>query len=1079
MSGKAWQRVIRILKLMGAATLVCATGAQAQGTRKDDIVFGPPGGPTAGATVAICAQPATTSTTPCSPLASIFTDSALTQPLSQPFKTDGLGNYHFYASPGKYTIQIYGPGLNSTVLPDVILPSDPMNPAVSTVTTSGAVSAFTLTLGGNLTVGGNASVTGSLTASNIPANIAGAAYTNDAVLYASPNGNDTFSGTSSGFAKQTLYAAIQVCMALPQPPVFGCTIYYNEGTAYGGPVANQGMWLMGSPDPNYNSNTPTGWIKKTRALTIVGMSTMHSAANSPGLTQAFLASGSPTDTSKPAIWLSGTGVTLYNVNVGSPAVCAKLAIDSNGLNTTNVSANNQRWFNFACSANNSSAGYGPGIAIGSNLLWWWCDHCDIAGNSAAAVGSDNRAAILDDPGATGTNNGLIYITNSIFNNGSGYKKYVNNTGASSATLDTITQEASAATCAPIYWQLQHSAGAIPDTEVNLRGSLVTSDCSAGSMNTVENDLTGSDPGWIRVGFVSPSPGTIDVNGPAVRVYPAVNESAMPSTIEANGQFGLVTKHLYHQQAVIAAQQDSSRRAFAPTAVRFTNLAPQAPSAWASFSGGATVTTGIAAPDGTSNVVQLSSASGSQFRQISASGQTWAPGDWLIAGCWAQAASAANGFAHASGSGATLELSGTGTFTFQNGNTTLGMNSAYKGSGGWEWFVTGDKLAIGSGAGNEVINAWVDTSRPMNFYGCVLLHIPAGTITDDEAFYMLEHLQSYPDTATPGDVAMLRGQRFSFGVPGSNFFGKFLGSFSADRQFTWPDVSMNIAGASGTLTNGHCAQFNAGGLIVDSGAACGGGGGAGINVNGSALAGTTGNFSNSTPAAPANSLNVIWAKDTGSPSTNISASLPIFVASGTSHAIGLVPDPGSTAGSTRFLREDATWATPPGGVTQTTFIFSQPASAQNAPSSANAIMVSHFNLDTSLTFSKIYFDIGTADTAAGSLCGAFADCYDIGLYDSGGNLKCNIGATAFSGTGLTSKACAQGSVTLSAGTYIFAFTGNAATAKIFYGSANCLNILSTNTSTTTSTNGALPGSISVPAFSGNSLTSFGCPFGGLH
>jgi hypothetical protein len=38
----------------------------------------------------------------------------------------------------------------------------------------------------------------------------------------------------------------------------------------------------------------------------------------------------------------------------------------------------------------------------------------------------------------------------------------------------------------------------------------------------------------------------------------------------------------------------------------------------------------------------------------------------------------------------------------------------------------------------------------------------------------------------------------------------------------------------------------------------------------------------------------------------------FVASGPSHARGTVPDPGASAGTTRFLREDATWATPPGG-----------------------------------------------------------------------------------------------------------------------------------------------------------------------
>lgn len=36
----------------------------------------------------------------------------------------------------------------------------------------------------------------------------------------------------------------------------------------------------------------------------------------------------------------------------------------------------------------------------------------------------------------------------------------------------------------------------------------------------------------------------------------------------------------------------------------------------------------------------------------------------------------------------------------------------------------------------------------------------------------------------------------------------------------------------------------------------------------------------------------------------------MVASGASHAAGLAPDPGVTVGTTRFLREDATWAVPP-------------------------------------------------------------------------------------------------------------------------------------------------------------------------
>jgi hypothetical protein len=51
-------------------------------------------------------------------------------------------------------------------------------------------------------------------------------------------------------------------------------------------------------------------------------------------------------------------------------------------------------------------------------------------------------------------------------------------------------------------------------------------------------------------------------------------------------------------------------------------------------------------------------------------------------------------------------------------------------------------------------------------------------------------------------------------------------------------------------------------------------------------------------------------DSGNTSTDIA--VPVFVASGAGHATGLVPDPGASAGSTRFLREDATWDVPSGG-----------------------------------------------------------------------------------------------------------------------------------------------------------------------
>ncbi|HET8923813.1 MAG TPA: hypothetical protein VFN26_12565 [Candidatus Acidoferrum sp.] len=128
--------------------------AHGQGTRKDDIVFNSRGTPLAGATVRVCAMPA--SGQPCSPLALIYSDAALTQALANPTTTDGLGNYFFYAAPGKYEIEISGPAITTKQIPNVILPNDPSSPTFS------GISAFSLNLSGNLTVNGNTTVVGNL-----------------------------------------------------------------------------------------------------------------------------------------------------------------------------------------------------------------------------------------------------------------------------------------------------------------------------------------------------------------------------------------------------------------------------------------------------------------------------------------------------------------------------------------------------------------------------------------------------------------------------------------------------------------------------------------------------------------------------------------------------------------------------------------------------------------------------------------------------------------------------------------------------------------------------------------------------
>ena len=99
-------KIAAVITLLGSLALLgaAAPSIHAQGSRKDDIVFGPSGHPVAGATITVCQ--ATATGTPCSPLATIYTDATLTTTAPNPFQGDGIGNYHFYAPAGRYTIQM-------------------------------------------------------------------------------------------------------------------------------------------------------------------------------------------------------------------------------------------------------------------------------------------------------------------------------------------------------------------------------------------------------------------------------------------------------------------------------------------------------------------------------------------------------------------------------------------------------------------------------------------------------------------------------------------------------------------------------------------------------------------------------------------------------------------------------------------------------------------------------------------------------------------------------------------------------------------------------------------------------------
>lgn len=90
--------------------LLWAVPAFGQGGHVQDSALRP-GAVIAGATVRVCTEAA--AGTPCSPLASIFTDKALTSAKTNPFAADANGNFDFYAAPGIYKIQISAAGFTT------------------------------------------------------------------------------------------------------------------------------------------------------------------------------------------------------------------------------------------------------------------------------------------------------------------------------------------------------------------------------------------------------------------------------------------------------------------------------------------------------------------------------------------------------------------------------------------------------------------------------------------------------------------------------------------------------------------------------------------------------------------------------------------------------------------------------------------------------------------------------------------------------------------------------------------------------------------------------------------------------
>jgi hypothetical protein len=402
------------------AMLLCALApaAHAQGSRKDDVVFNSRGMPLAGATVRVCAMPATGQ--PCSPLALIYSDLALTQALPNPTTTDGLGNYSFYAAPGKYMIEISGPAITTRQIPNVILPSDPTTPAFSSLSSTGAITAFSLILTGNLTVNGNASVLGSLASGTLNLTnqgvAPGAPSTGTVNLYSKTDKRLYYkddSGTEIGPVANTTGVQTNVTNT------FTAAQNFDANTAYKGPNPWYDITRYGGIA---STQTTTGSITTgTPTLTVAAA---QDFANGQGI--VVLGAGSATALSTPTAVAAApqyiiNGATTYNYQVacedytggitaassaGSTATGAATlgvqstvnitnAIRTSGVVTVTTSANH----NFSAGMPVNIAGTGNGNFNGVVI---------VTGTPTGTTFTFNQSTAPNETVTTGTVQGIAY-----------------------------------------------------------------------------------------------------------------------------------------------------------------------------------------------------------------------------------------------------------------------------------------------------------------------------------------------------------------------------------------------------------------------------------------------------------------------------------------------------------------------------------------------------------------------------------------------------------------------------------------------------------------------------------------------
>ena len=663
--------------------------------------------------------------------------------------------------------------------------------------TSAILAVFFLWIGEGISLGtsGLQGPAGVASTSGIQTNLPQKAASSAGLQYACSTGSDVNDGLSAATAKQHIYNALQALPGGSRGIAGQGTIIICDQTAYGGPVANQGVWLMNSGDPNYAS-PPSGWLKSNGGIRFTCYSTPVAGNNGHSPSCSFITAATGAGVGKPSIWISGFGGNAANItfdgwaNHDYASESVRLGINSNGNRSDGSGGVVGITFencNFRVSATDSTAG--PTINIGANVYWTYFRNNVIGGNVTSGISAtaDAASAVLVNA-AGGTGNNLLFFEHNTFNEGS-LKMYSASNGLVSIGIYDLTCEAPKVAC---VW----FPTGVTSADVRV---VVVADPVGSPIPAIENDGDGNNLSVSGgVGQNINYRGQMVINdGGGYGNFTLQQQTQSPASM---GQVGTINGH-------VVGKVDNVDRANPLSVVRFKNTANQNP-VTVSFCGGGTITSGIDDPYGGTNASRASCTSGTGQVRIYDANLSLSVGQGFVFKAWVRSHTA-NGYVY--GKPLALGLNGTGNPTFTNGLNQVSTSPYFLGSTEWQ-VITGIGKIGNPGTGVIDTTLWfnLDGTHTIDFYAPMFFSVPS-TVPTNEFFEIANNLTFYPSTCTVGQVCNMNQPVFgqvitaAAGCKGCSLSGLDTLTYTSiaaqscqEQTLTVPDATVSaVASASPT------------------------------------------------------------------------------------------------------------------------------------------------------------------------------------------------------------------------------------------------------------------------------------------